>query len=182
MRTLSIVIFSLCCHFASAAEGLEIEGLRLGMSEPAVRAMFPAAECRSPGSTDAFDRECAVQNTATSTDKRYYFLFLESRLVTATVRFPASGFESALKAGVAKYGKPDMFETQTIADRAGAALENVVLTWRSGPHALMLARYSLILPTHSTLELRDSAQDAIVDKRIRERLRSKGDPTASPGK
>ena len=178
MRAIRIVLAAailLSCRGAWAAEQpLELDGIRLGMSEPDVRGLFPAARCSSPKGTQAIDRECVLENPASETARRYYFIFLEGRLVTATIRFPAKEYDTALQATQSKYGKPASLEMNVVPDRSGNELQGSTAFWRKGPFVLSLERYSVILPTHSTLELRDEYQYDIVNERIKKRMGEKG--------
>lgn len=178
MRTMKIGLAAilLAGGVASAAEGFELDGIRVGMAESDVRAVFRNARCSTPKGTAAIDRECVVETPSSDTTKRYYFIFLEGRLVTATMYFPASGYDEALKATQSKYGRPVSLDMKTVPDREGGELQSSIATWRVGLQALSLERYTTIRPTHSALELKDELQYDIVDQRIRKRSAGKSKP------
>ena len=173
MRAFAFLLASIVCAGAAAADRFSIDGAQLGMPEADVRAKFPAAKCNTPQKTDAMDRECKLERMPDSGGKSYYFIFLNGKLVTITLRFPATAYDTARPQVEKRYGKPREIEIVQVKDRAGKTLAGAIARWQSGRHALTLEQFSVISPADSTLELKDETQYDVINERISRRAGAK---------
>lgn len=103
--------------------------------------MFQGHYCHTTRSGLADETCAAAKQTYAEQDAQYFATVIDDRIVTLSVHFSPSDFDTIELALVAKFGQPTKRTSNPVKTRAGAEFLNTTLIWTSPTATMTALRY-----------------------------------------